>query len=795
MQATPIYTVFAILLLGLGVACGDPEAARPRVAEDAGAVGDTPEEDVATVEDTGDVDVSADVVDAAEDDDVPTDLEHLPEGGINDFANGCVTVASSLSDGGERRWLRATADGQGYGFEATSAEGGSRFFMKASDLGTYLLYDEGRGYLVAEEGPLLRQATLESDLTRVDDSYVSGAEWQLELSERASLRYQLRSRRMGRLLGEGGLVDRRSQAVAVVLEPATGCTPHPEMSLDATGVVEPRTWDDGALFGAVDAHSHILANFGFGGGGIYHGAPFHRLGVEHAMGDCEHFHGPEGRADFLGWGSSDGGDGLDSGALATLLSTGLLAEANHATDGWPTFSDWPSYHSSTHQTQYFRWLQRAWMAGLRLIVQHAVSNEALCDIMADTGFQPVRYGCEDKVNIDRQLLEIRQLERYIDAQAGGPGEGWFRVVGTPEEAREVIGAEKLAVILGIEVPNPFECYLTRRPDGPVCDDAHIRAELDRTYALGVRAVFPVHKYDNAFSPGDGDKGIFELGSFLQSGHWSNYVQECPDVDTVFDKGPVQFGGFNEPRDDYLAPAPNPLIQLSSAPLLDLLPFLGRLQEPSLPGNWCQNAGLTAAGVTLVQEMMGRGMIIELDHLPRRSYLDAFELVAAAGYPAAGTHGNTNEERLYDLGGISTTGFARCADAANPGSMAGGFRARRDQIVAAGGYPAEGFGFDLNGLAGVPRPRFGPDSSCSTPQADPVTWPFASFAGDVRFQQPSMGDRMVDFNTEGMIHIGLFPELIEDARRTGVTDEDLEIVFRSAEAYLRMWERARSRASQ
>src|SRR5690606_34930460 len=112
----------------------------------------------------------------------------------------------------------------------------------------------------------------------------------------------------------------------------------------------------------------------------------------------------------------------------------------------------------------------------------------------------------------------------------------------------------------------------------------------------------------------------------------------------------------------------------------------------------------------------------------------------------------------------------------------------------GGYPAQGFGFDFNGFAGAPRPRFGEDSRCSDTQREPVTYPFTSYGGDVRFEAPQLGERLVDFNTEGMIHIGLIPELIEDARHIGVADEDLEPIFRSAEGYIRMWERAEQRAA-
>jgi hypothetical protein len=61
-----------------------------------------------------------------------------------------------------------------------------------------------------------------------------------------------------------------------------------------------------------------------------------------------------------------------------------------------------------------------------------------------------------------------------------------------------------------------------------------------------------------------------------------------------------------------------------------------------------------------------------------------------------------------------------------------------RIVAAGGYPGEGFGFDLNGFAGGPGPRFGPTPAASAEQTNPVTYPFTSYAGDVTFTEPTIG---------------------------------------------------------
>jgi hypothetical protein len=76
----------------------------------------------------------------------------------------------------------------------------------------------------------------------------------------------------------------------------------------------------------------------------------------------------------------------------------------------------------------------------------------------------------------------------------------------------------------------------------------------------------------------------------------------------------------------------------------------------------------------------------------------------------------------------------------------------------------------------------------------MAYPFTSCAGDVEFTQPYLGNRKVDFDHEGMIHIGLLPELLQDARTDAVDDAALEPLFRSAEAYIRMWEKAEQRGA-
>ncbi|MFW5968672.1 MAG: hypothetical protein ACOCV2_14200, partial [Persicimonas sp.] len=708
------------------------------------------------------------------------------------FVDGCYTVDAAEPANVAADYLAPTDDGEAFAFSA-GEDDASRFRMKATDLGTYLLYDDQERYFgVDEEGEFFRKDEISSSLLEVDDDFMPGVQFELEESEHDETRFQLRHKLTGGYLATDGLADSPEGAAVVTFYEADECAEYPELTVDAEGEVYHENFDDGSVYGFVETHSHILTNFGFGGAGIFHGSAFHPFGVEHALPSCEMFHGEEGRADLFGYGF-DKGDELEQDDMLTAIGTGETPEFNHHTAGYPEFTDWPSAHdSSTHQTQYYKWMERAYRGGLRLMVQHATSNQMICNLLEGDGTQPTRYSCDDMVNVDRVLEETRNLERYIDAQEGGPGEGWFRIVESPEEAREEIEAGNMAVVLGIETSNLFDCYLVP-PDGEErCDEDDVVEALDEYEEKGVSAIFPVHKYDNAFSAGDGHREIIEIGNFAQTGHWSNFTEDCPDVPARFDQGDVVFGGLNEPRDDYHADPPNDMSGFADDPVGTLLQYGSELQGDPLEGDYCQNHGMTELGEFLMEELMRRGMIIEVDHFPQRSYKRAFELLEEHDYPAAGTHGTNNRGEIYEVGGISKFDFEPCSDPDQEGTRIDGLEERLDMIEDADLFLAEGFGFDLNGFAGAPGPRFGDDSVCDEPQENRLEYPFESYDGNVTFEEPTVGERTIDFNTEGMAHLGLVPELIEDVRNDGVTDEELEPLFKSAEGYLRMWERAEER---
>lgn len=721
--------------------------------------------------------------------------------GVFGFANGCYAVEGFNGDDAPGFAIKTDA-GHRFSFVERDAQAAAHFRMRPSDLGTYLFYDQFRRYLVVEpdEGTdsgwhVGRVKELESELTRLEDGFRSPAEWELEPSVRDGKRYQLKHYQTGLYLTLEGLTDNVQKAAIFTFFPQDDCVEFPELTLDAEGEIEPGTWPDGDLYGIAEIHSHMFHNEAYGGGATFHGGAFHRLGVEHALPDCEPWHGEDGKRDIVGFFFDGGTTDLDVDALTPILITGQAPDFNHRTAGYPHFTDWPkSWARATHQTMYYRWLERAYLGGLRLVVQHATGNSILCELVTGIDSQVPLRSCNDMVSVDRQLEAVRALERYIDAQHGGPGRGWLRIVESPAEAREVVAEGKLAMVLGIEISNLFNCFLSPREGYERCTPEDVVENIEFYRELGVRVVFPVHKFDNGFSAGDGHEGIIELGNIANTGHYSSFIEDCPGTDTSFDGSKVVFGGLNRPRADFFASPEIDVSDFDRAPVSTLLPLVDMIEEPALEGEWCQSHGLTSLGETLLQELMKRGMMIDIAHLPQRGMQRAYELMEANQYPALKTHGSSNQGRLYAGGGMRGSGFGRCADPNTTGSLGNRFRNDVAERTAAGFYPVEGLKFDLNGLAGGPRPRFGPDSTCTEPQSNPVTYPFTSFDGKVTFTKPQLGYREVDFNTEGMIHIGLLPELIEDARRDGMTDEDLEPLFRSVEGFVRLWEAAEARGA-
>jgi hypothetical protein len=51
----------------------------------------------------------------------------------------------------------------------------------------------------------------------------------------------------------------------------------------------------------------------------------------------------------------------------------------------------------------------------------------------------------------------------------------------------------------------------------------------------------------------------------------------------------------------------------------------------------------------------------------------------------------------------------------------------------------------------------------------------------------MRDEPYDISVDGMVHIGMIPDFVEELRTLGLTQADLDPLWHGAEAYIREWE--------
>jgi hypothetical protein len=110
----------------------------------------------------------------------------------------------------------------------------------------------------------------------------------------------------------------------------------------------------------------------------------------------------------------------------------------------------------------------------------------------------------------------------------------------------VISAGKLAVVLEIELSEPFGCRSGGRAQ---CDAATVDRGLDELHARGVRSALLVNKYDNPLSGVRFDPGprglLVNLGNWLSAGHfWRAGPCDGPLQDRATESiAPVADAGF------------------------------------------------------------------------------------------------------------------------------------------------------------------------------------------------------------------------------------------------------------
>ncbi len=491
-----------------------------------------------------------------------------------DLANRCFVLKAN---GGY-----TAREGDGFVANGSSATGAERFYMKPAGLGRYLFYTSDNMLMTGSGTAVEALATPED-----------GADWTFDGDQNS---FTATAVDQPLSVDTAGVLVQGGSPASLVFELATGCSVYPEMPVGIDAPTYKGRGVNQPVIGFAEVHSHMgmasemsdgSEDVGPSAGGVLYGQPINRFGVLVALQDCIGLHGPEG----------------------VLSAENIILDgdplAMHDTQGWPTFVDWPQDDSFLHQQMYYKWIERAYKAGLRTMVIHGTTIEALCNIARAT-YGDKTSDCVDMSVGMKQVAYMYDVEEYVDAQEGGPGKGWFRIVKSPAEARQVIADGKLAVILGLEFSNIFRCRVQFLPGGierSDCTREDIDREIEEAWALGVRQVFPFHDVDSAL----GGTGIFSsvlnyVGATDTLGFWKTY--NCPDVEYFTGEGVYVAGAELETAPLMLGG--DPLSQALIAATGGVLPIYP-------PGRQCNARTVTPLGEYAIDKIMKKGFVLDIDH--------------------------------------------------------------------------------------------------------------------------------------------------------------------------------------
>lgn len=738
------------------------------------------------------------------------------------LANSCFALKSVALD----RFV--TRSNGGYHASAKALADAAAFYLKPSALGKYMLYTRNQS-LLAAAGQQVQTVNAPRDQPSWDVD--EGVIWLVKQDEAG--RFSLRSMQPG--AGHGLMLAVNTKTGALTLAPdkvgdnasqrfmfvpAEHCATFPEIETDTIGetfakVYKPES-ENPIVVGFADVHSHISATDFLGGAHV--GQPFSKYGVALALPKGVKRHGYTGFFDLIG--------NFYAGKPFRF----------HDTQGWPTFEDWPAYNMLTYESAYYRWIKRAYKAGLRLLVNNLVQNDALCSLnkllrttnpadprlvhklrSAVTGLTGlvkhfsnavindivqkalngvvsplVANSCNGMKTAIRQAAFMYRMEAYIDAQNGGPGKGWFRIVKTPDQARRVIKNGKLAVVLGLEISNAFGCRVSIIPlagkevvNRPDCTKQQIKDALDLLYQLGVRQINLIHEFNNALGgTGIFNGGIINVGNFADTdSFWQTH--DC-DLSRPY---------FYTPG--ALMTSANPLAYLGENPLARALNTLLQGTLPFYPTDvrQCNDRGITQLGRFAVKQTMKHHMMIDVDHMSVKMKSAVIQMALERNYPVISTHGGHGGITMQQARNIMKTGGLINPIDVTPKDYLERLKLLK-QVTPDDQLLAQSYTSDVNGMAAQPGP--------SKPK---ISYPFTLFEGK-GFEQPMFdgiepvtfkiscideSGRCFNYNKEGVAHYGLYADWVQALRKLAVKKgkarEVMKALYSSAEHYLRVWERA------
>jgi hypothetical protein len=569
-----------------------------------------------------------------------------------------------------------------------------------------------------------------------------------------------------------------------------------------------------ALQGWVDLHTHPLANLGFGGDVVFGGVDVGSL-LTRTMANCNSTVRAQTVTDALsneqpihggvylvpGSGYNTCGNAIRELTIHET-QTGNNAydppDSTYATAGYPNFPTWPVWNDITRQKMWVDWIKRAHAGGLRVMVALAVNNSLLAYLAQGD------LARDDASSADLQIQEtIAFVNRHPDFMA---------VAYNSTDVYNIVSANKLAVVIGVEIDNIGNFSLNQNP---ITGLQAINA-VDHLYEEGVRYIFPIHLVDNVFGGTALYDPLFALANVYEENEYE--TPTCSQVeDNINYDFSYNFSGLAQYASQFLTSPGN------------LFNFPPNLQPcPTNTGN-VNLRGLTSLGTVAILEMMSKHMLIDIDHMSQASASQALTLAESQktglypGYPLMSGHnglrlalapGVQNNERsssltqyqrlgkLHGMAGVGSVGLDACAwmnlynavvSAMGGTNIIAGFGT--DQHLAAGMPPRLSYTVKPAGYStclskcelplkdGPCSPDSGGDKSqgCLNAQGKCITSCAAQYPAYIEqptcngksapsnvqynaaFPMSSLGSQSWDYNSSGVAHYGMLPDFLQDVQ--------------------------------
>jgi hypothetical protein len=530
-----------------------------------------------------------------------------------------------------------------------------------------------------------------------------------------------------------------------------------------------------SLQGWVDLHTHPMANLGFGGKLFYgwadadpngasqdasNGGPCSpipltvnsivlALGPDNwAFGGYSHPNNPCG--DIVGYPFTSVRDQV---IHTTEDANGALdpADSTYTTDGYPGFPTWPAWNEIMHQKMWVDWIRRAHNGGLSVLVALAVNNKTEGDMVSDPGDLPT----DDMASGD---IQIQQIKSFV-----GRNSDLMQVAYTAADLARIILSKKVAVVIGVELDNignlgvatnatriltggvspaagagigaTFGGMLGGILGGPIgslvggalgafagtgvgatigqvntganvapVSACSLVSEVDRLHNEGVRYIFPIHLVDGPAGGTAINTDLFDTANVYEEGHAWNLTCAAGI-------------GYIYNENNAATPSITSLVGIAEQLKLGFIvetppPYAC----PTGQGN-VNSAGLTPAGNAAIQEMMHKGMLIDIDHMSdvaagQTIHLAQPQQPGGLGYPLNSGHNSVRQpggsERslssahyqaigaLHGMAGVGSVGVDACSwmNAYNAVVQAMGTNTAGPEVIA-------GFGTDQVMQAGMP----------------------------------------------------------------------------------------------